>query len=400
MSPPRLPRTVVVLGLVSLLNDLASEMIVPLIPILLATVLAAGPIALGAIEGVAEAIASFLKLWSGRRSDLLGGRRKGFALGGYLLSNLARPLIGLAASWLVVLILRSIDRVGKGLRSAPRDALVADVTAPHMKGYAYGFHRALDNGGAVAGGLIAAAVLAWAQLPLSQVILLSAVPGLLAVALIGFGIHEPARATVPPPLPPLRWGALQPALKRYLAALAVFAFARVSETFIVLRGHELGAGTVELLLLWSALNLAKAATSTTGGRWSDRLHRAVVLLIGWSAFALAFSMFALVETMQGLWIVTLFYGLSFGLGEGAERAAISEYADASAQGTAFGWYHLVLGLTAIPAGLLFGVLWAWQSAAFAFFLAGGLAAAAALLLRLWAWPNVAERSQREPSNRS
>lgn len=399
MSPPRLPRTVVVLGVVSLLNDLASEMIVPLIPILLATVLAAGPIVLGAIEGVAEAIASFLKLWSGRRSDLLGGRRKGFAVGGYLLSNLARPLIGLATSWAAVLILRSIDRVGKGLRSAPRDALVADATPPHIQGYAYGFHRALDNGGAVAGSLVAAAVLAWAQLPLAQVILLSAVPGFLAVALIGFGIREPARVSVPPSLPPLRWVALQPALKRYLAALAVFAFARASETFIVLRGHELGAGTVELLLLWSALNLAKAATSTAGGRWSDRLHRPALLLISWTAFALAFLLFGQVETMQGLWIVTLFYGLCFGLGEGAERAAISEYADPTAQGTAFGWYHLVLGLTAIPGGLLFGALWAWQSAAFAFFLAGGLAAAAAVLLRIWAWPRVGERAQPRASNR-
>lgn len=387
----RLPRTVIVLGFVSLLNDLASEMIVPLIPILLATVLAAGPVALGAIEGVAEAIASFLKLWSGRRSDLLGGRRKAFAVGGYLVSNIARPLIALAGSWGTVLVLRSIDRVGKGLRSAPRDALVADATAPQIKGYAYGFHRALDNGGAVGGSLIAAAALAWAGLPLAQVILLSAIPGLLAVGLIAFGVREPARSVAASSLPPLRWGNLSAGLKHYLGVLAVFALARASETFIVLRGHELGASTIELLLLWSALNLAKAATSTTGGRLADRWSHSTMLLVSWTAFAASFLLIGKIGTLEGLWMATLIYGLCFGLGEGAERAAISEYGESGAQGTAFGWYHLVLGLAAIPAGLLFGVLWAWQSASFAFFVASGLAALAALLLRTWAWPAAARQ---------
>jgi MFS family permease len=390
----KLPRTVVVLGFVSLLNDLASEMIVPLIPILLAAVLAAGPIALGAVEGVAEAIASFLKLWSGRRSDVLGGARKRFTFAGYLLSNLARPLIGFAANWPVLLVLRAIDRIGKGLRSAPRDALVADATPPQIKGYAYGFHRALDNGGAVGGSLIAAAVLTWTELPLTEVVLLSAIPGLLAVVLVGFGIKESPRIKVAAQLSPLRWQELQPTLKRYLAVLAIFAFARASETFIVLRGHELGAGTVELLLLWSALNLAKASTSTAGGRWSDRVDRPTVLLVSWTAFALSFALFGKVDETAELWMVTLLYGACFGLGEGAERAAISAYADASAQGTAFGWYHLILGLAAIPAGLLFGALWAWQSASLAFFFAGGLAALSALLLRTWAWPTAEDRKHR------
>jgi MFS family permease len=382
----KLPRTVVVLGFVSLLNDLASEMIVPLIPILLATVLAAGPVALGAIEGVAEAIASFVKLWSGRSSDLLGGRRKAFGVGGYLLSNVARPLIALAGSWSVVLVLRSVDRVGKGVRSAPRDALVADSTPPQIKGYAYGFHRALDNGGAVGGSLVAAAALAWAGLPLTHVILLSAVPGLLAVGLIAFGVQEPAPAAAPKPLPPLRWAGTPPGFRRYLGVLAIFAFARASETFIVLRGHELGAGVIELLLLWSALNLAKALTSTPGGWLADRWRPCTMLLVSWTAFAASFLLIGKTGTLAQLWIATLVYGLCFGLGEGAERAAISDYAAPGAQGTAFGWYHLVLGLAAIPAGLLFGALWAWQSASFAFFTASGLAALAALLLRLWAWP--------------
>ncbi len=381
-----LPRTVIVLGFVSLLNDLASEMIVPLIPILLASFAGAAPLALGLIEGVAEAVASLLKLWSGRRSDALGGRRKRFAVAGYMLSNLARPALAFAGSWMTVLWLRALDRVGKGIRSAPRDALVADATPAAIKGYAYGFHRALDNAGAVGGGLVAAAVLAVAQLPLSQVILLSAIPGLLAVALLAFGVREAPAAARPPSLPPLRLAQLSRPLRRYLAVLGLFALARASEAFIVLRGHELGAGTVELLLLWSALNLAKAATSTVGGRLADRIGRPRALLVAWTLFAFSFLLLGKADTMTALWIFTLVFGLCYGLGEGAERAAISEYGDPAAQGTAFGWYHLVVGLAAIPSGLLFGALWHWQSPAMAFFVAAGLAATAALLLRTWAWP--------------
>ena len=186
----KLPRTVIVLGLVSFFNDFASDIVIPLIPILLATVLAAGPVALGLIEGVADAVASLIKLWSGRHSDIMSGRRKGLAVAGYTLSNIARPLLGLAGSWPVILVLRSIDRVGKGLRSAPRDALVADATPPGMHGYAFGYHRALDNAGAVAGSLAAAAVLAWSGMSLTEVILWSAVPGFIAVLLLGVGVKE------------------------------------------------------------------------------------------------------------------------------------------------------------------------------------------------------------------
>ena len=191
-NPPatKLPRTVIVLGLVSFFNDFASDIVIPLIPILLATVLAAGPVALGLIEGVADAVASLIKLWSGRHSDIMSGRRKGLAVAGYTLSNIARPLLGLAGSWPVILVLRSIDRVGKGLRSAPRDALVADATPPGMHGYAFGYHRALDNAGAVAGSLAAAAVLAWSGMSLTEVILWSAVPGFIAVLLLGVGVKE------------------------------------------------------------------------------------------------------------------------------------------------------------------------------------------------------------------
>jgi MFS family permease len=394
----KLPRTVIVLGLVSFFNDFASDIVVPLIPILLATVLAAGPIALGLIEGVADAVASLLKLWAGRHSDIMSGRRKGLAVAGYTLSNITRPMLGLAGSWLVILVLRSIDRVGKGLRSAPRDALVADATPPGMYGYAFGYHRAMDNGGAVAGSLAAAAVLAWSGLSLTEVILWSAVPGFIAVLLLGVGVKEDKenkkeeedaashRAASPAELPPLRWSLLSLPMRRYLLVLMLFTFARTSETFILLLGHELGVGTVELLLLWSALSLCKAATSIWGGQLADSLGRGTLMLIGWSTFSLSFLMLGQVTGSSGLWAVSIFYGLCAGMSEGAERAIISDYALPRERGTAFGWYHLMVGLAAIPAGLLFGSLWQFQSAATAFFFAGGLAAVAAVLLRMWALP--------------
>ena len=394
--PKTLPRTVIVLGLVSFFNDFASDIVIPLIPILLAMVLAAGPVALGLIEGVADAVASLIKLWSGRHSDLMSGRRKGLAVAGYTLSNIARPLLGLAGSWPVILLLRSIDRVGKGLRSAPRDALVADATPPGMHGYAFGYHRAMDNGGAVAGSLAAAAVLAWSDLSLTEVILWSAVPGFVSVLLLGVGVKEENKTPDNPPgsapatmrvaLPPLRWGVLSLPMRRYLLVLMLFTFARASETFILLLGHQLGVGTVELLLLWAVLNLCKAATSTWGGRLADSLGRGTLMLLGWTTFAVSFLMLSTVEHSAGLWSVSIFYGLCAGMSEGAERAIISDYASPRERGTAFGWYHLMVGIAAIPAGLLFGSIWQFHSAAMAFFFAGSLAALSAFLLRTWAWP--------------
>ncbi len=324
----KLPRTVIVLGLVSFFNDFASDIVVPLIPILLATVLAAGPVALGLIEGVADAVASLL------------------AVAGYTLSNIARPLLGLAGSWPMILVLRSIDRVGKGVRSAPRDALVADATPPGMHGYAFGYHRAMDNGGAVAGSLVAAAALAWSDLSLTEVILWSAVPGFVAVLLLGTGVKEEkkkhAEAQVPVVLPPLRWSVLSLPMRRYLLVLMLFTFARASETFILLLGHQLGVGVVELLLLWSTLYLCKAATSTWGGQLADKLGHGTLMLIGWTTFSLSFLMLGIVEQSAGLWAVSIFYGLCTGMSEGAERAIISDYAAPRERGTAFGWYHLAV----------------------------------------------------------
>ncbi len=261
-SSSRLPRTVIVVGLVSLLNDFASEMVVPLIPIMVATVLAAGPVALGTIEGSADAVSNLVKLWAGRNSDVIGRRRKPYVVLGYLLSNIARPLIGVSTHWGTVLGIRVTDRIGKGLRTAPRDAMIADAVADGGAGRAFGFARALDHAGAVVGALAAAAVVQWGTHSLEAVIALSAIPGSLAVGLIVFGIRESAPGTLQgAETTPLRWNSLNPDAHRFLAAATLLALGRIPETFLLLRGHGLGLGTVALLLLWAGLHAFKSVLS-------------------------------------------------------------------------------------------------------------------------------------------
>lgn len=381
----RIPATVVVLGLVSFFNDLASDMVIPLIPLLLATELAAGPIALGLIEGLADALASFVKLWSGRHSDRLGGRRKGLAVVGYTVSNVVRPFFGAVSGWAGLLALRSIDRFGKGIRSAPRDAMVADVTPPALRGVAFGLHRALDNAGAVGGALLAAAVIAWTSVSLREVIAWSAVPGFLGVLLLVLLVKEPKPVTsTQSNAPSLNWLLLSPTLRRYLLLLAWFTFARVSETFIVLLGHDLGMSVVTLLLLWAMLNLAKSLAAWWGGTAALKLGKERVMVMSWCAYAVTFVALSLLSTTPAmLWIVTLVYGLFAGLGEGIERAVIGDFATPSERGTAYGWYNMIVGLAAIPAGLVFGVIWQFAGAPQAFLFAGFVAATAALVLHFY-----------------
>ncbi|MDO8261843.1 MAG: MFS transporter [Gallionella sp.] len=387
MKKHKLPGTVIALGLVSFLNDLASEMVTPFIPILIATVLGAGPVVLGLVEGVADAAASFLKLWAGRYSDSKHGRRKKLMVFGYALSNLARPLLALVSSWGALLLLRSLDRAGKGLRNAPRDALLADSAHCEIHGFAYGFHRAMDNAGALGGTLLAVAALSWLNWSVSEVILWSALPGALVLLVLIFGVREPPRPVVQQQrLPaPLGWTALPHNMRRYLWVLVLFTFARVSESFILLRGNELGMSVVQLLLLWAALNLVKSGASLLGGRMADAFGRRRLSLISWSGYAVSFVAFSLVEHGNALWACTVLYGLLAGLGEGSERALISLYANERERGMAFGWYHLAVGLSAIPAGVLFGTVWHYWNAGVAFLFAGVLALLCVLLLRFWSF---------------
>ena len=369
-----LPRTVIIIGLVSLFNDFASEMVVPLIPLLLATTLAGGPVALGLIEGVADTVSNLLKLWAGRRSDLYGRRRKPYVVFGYLLSNLIRPLIGFSGSWPAVMAIRVTDRVGKGVRTAPRDALISDAIDGGIAGRAYGFTRALDHAGAVLGALTAAAIVYWGTHRLDIVIALSAIPGLLAVSLIVFGIKEPSRPQdLATERTPLSWSRLSPLSQRYLAVLAFFTLGKIPETFLLLRGYELGMTVVELLLLWALMHVIKAAISEQAGQHTDRVGRRPLILTGWMVYAVTLFALAFVTKPLMLWAWSLGLGFYFGLTEGAERALVRDLAAPVERGTAFGWFHMLVGLMAIPAGLMLGWLWSLFGARTAFLLSSALA---------------------------
>lgn len=373
-----LPRTVVVFGFVSLLNDFASEMVAPLIPLILATVLAAGPAALGAVEGIAEAVANLLKLWSGRHSDLYGRHRKPYVVFGYLLSNLARPLIAISGSWLTVLGIRVTDRIGKGVRTAPRDALVADVITKDIAGRAFGFMRGLDHAGAVLGALAAAAIVHFGAVRLEVVIALSAIPGFATVLLLALGVRETPRTTAPATRNgPLRWAILHVRTRRYLAVLGLFTLGKIPETFLLLRGYELGMGTVQLLLLWAAMHVVKVTIAERAGSRTDAIGRRPIILAGWSVYAMTLIALAFVHTPLWLWVTSAGLGFYFGLTEGAERALVRDLANPEEYGTAFGWYHMIAGLTAIPAGIMLGNLWSLYGVTAAFITSGAIAALAA-----------------------
>jgi len=377
-----LPRTVIILGFVSLLNDAASEMITPLLPIFLTATLGAGPAIVGLVEGVAEATASLLKLISGRLADR-GWNPKGLVIGGYGLSNTARPLIGLAFGWTWVLILRFLDRVGKGLRTSPRDALIAASTDSQLRGRAFGFHRALDHGGAVVGPLVAFFLLGWG-LDLHHVFLLSVVPGILVMLLLGFGLPPTPAITPPTPLAePVGWRNVDARLRALILAAGGLALATTPEVFLVLWAQQRGLEIVWVPLLWAAASAVKMTVAIPGGHWSDQFGRLPVLVIGWGARILILIALGLTATNTlTIWILFLAYAGSLAFTEGAERALIGDYAPAGQKATAYGVYHMISGVLALPGALLFGVLWQWFNAATAFLTAAGLTTLSVLVLLL------------------
>ncbi len=285
-----LPRTVVVLGLVSLLNDAASEMITPLLPIFLTATLGAGPAIVGFVEGLAEATASVLKLVAGRLADR-GVPAKGLVVGGYGISNACRPLIGLATGWLAVLLLRFLDRVGKGLRTAPRDAYIASAAHPDQRGRAFGFHRSMDHAGAVIGPLLAFALLA-SQVDLRHVFLVSALPGVLVILLLVFGLPAQHAPLVAQPKR-FRWSELHGRLKAMIVAAGLLALASVPEVFVVLWATEAGMAVTWVPLVWAAASLAKMAIAMPAGVLSDRVGRLPLLLGGWTARVVVLLLLAL-----------------------------------------------------------------------------------------------------------
>ena len=377
----RLGRNVVALAAVSFLTDVATEMTYPLLPVFLSTVLGASAMAVGAIEGAAESTAALLKLGSGWLSDRIP-RRKPLVLLGYGLASLARPLIGLAQSASQVLAVRVTDRVGKGIRGAPRDALIADSVDPAIRGRAFGFHRAADHTGAVIGPLLAFALLRWTEMDLRQLFLLTIVPGVLAVAALVFGVREVPRATASASKrfdPHARLGGR---FWAFLVVLFLFTLGNSTDAFLLLRASDLGVAPALVPILWAMLHVVKALSSTPGGALSDRLGRKPLLIAGWLIYAAVYFLLGRAGAEWQVWALFAVYGIYFGLTEGVEKALVADLVPADRRGAAFGWYNLALGLGALPASLIFGAIWdRWgATAAFTFGAAMALAAAVGIAL--------------------
>jgi len=379
MTTPKLHRNVLALGFVSLLTDLSSEMIYPLLPVFLVTTLASGPAALGLIEGVAETTASLLKLFSGAWSDR-AGKKKPLVLLGYGLSTLARPLVGFAGAWWHVLAVRFSDRIGKGVRTSPRDALIAAHVPPAQRGKAFGLQRSMDHLGAVLGPA-AAFLLLWAGFSLRNVFLLSIVPGLLAVAVLALRVVDAPEEGAPRHAGGvLRRDGLSPEFRRYLALVGLFTLGNASDAFLILRAVDAGVPVRYVPLLWGAFHVVKSSLSVPAGALSDRIPRKWVVTGGWCVYAACYAAFAVARGRAATVAVFLLYGLYAAACEGTERAMVADFVPADRRGTAFGWFHFVVGICALPASVLFGLLWNAFGATAAFGTSAGLAVAAAALL--------------------
>jgi MFS family permease len=369
---------VLIFGLVSFLNDVSSEMIYPLLPLFLTAVLGAGPAFLGVIEGIAESTAALLKLFSGIISDRIIYRKK-LVLSGYVLSTIARPLIAAATAPLTVLFIRFADRVGKGIRTSPRDALIADSTDSKMRGKAFGFHRAMDHAGAITGPLLAAALLTTFVEDMSTVFWLSAIPGLLAVLLIIVKVREVERQKISVESTFLQV-VPKGQLRTYLLILFLFTLGNSSDAFLLLRAGQLGIAPAVIPLLWTFFHVVKMIAVMPFGALSDRIGRRAVIVAGWGVYALAYLGFALASTELHAWLLFALYGLFYGLTEGVEKALLTDLAEPSQRGGAFGWYNFAIGIGAFPASLLFGVIWQKFGPRMAFVFGAVLAAVSATLL--------------------
>jgi MFS family permease len=376
-----LSRPVWLLGWVSFFTDTASEMVYPLLPMFLTRVLGAGAMSLGVIEGVAEAANSLLKIASGWVADRTGTPKR-LVLGGYGLSSAVRPLIAIVTSWPQVLVLRFADRLGKGIRTSPRDAMLARFAPADKRGRVYGFHRAMDHAGAVVGPLVAAAYLYFHPDAYRSLFAWTLVPGLLVV-LVLLRVPEtrrPAGATPSAgrlfrpdePLPPTFF--------RAIAVIFIFTLGNASDTFLLLRLAEIGIAEFWIPLLWAALHVVKVGTSLIGGALSDRYGRRTLIGAGWLVYAAVYAGFGHFDDRAIVIIIFLVYGLYFGFTEGVEKAWVADMAPVAARGTAFGYYNGVLGVGGLGASLLSGYLWTRYSPHVAFLAGAALALAATVLL--------------------
>ena len=382
----RLPATVLLLGLTSFLTDVGSEMIFPLLPAFVAA-LGASPAFFGLVEGLADAVASLLKLAAGALVDRAPAK-KPFVLAGYGLAALVRPLMALATAPWHVLGVRLTDRVGKGIRSAPRDVLLAGAVPASESGRAFGFHRAMDHAGAVVGPLVAAGLLA-GGLSARGVFAWAVVPGLLSVVAVlavrerapagddGGPAEAPAKAAAPLPT------RLPTRLRVALGIFAVFALGNSSDAFLLLRARELGVSLASLPLLWTVFHVSKLTSSALGGDLSDRVPRARLIVAGWLVYAATYLGFGVATRPWHVWALFVVYGAYYGLTEPAEKALVKDLAPPALRGRAYGLYHFLVGVAAVPAGVLTGALWQDYGPRAALGAGAALAALAAAAMFAW-----------------
>ncbi|MCU1267130.1 MAG: major facilitator superfamily 1 [Acidobacteria bacterium] len=397
----KLPRSVFAIGFVSLLNDASSEIIYPLLPIFLSSVLGASASAIGVIEGAAESVSSLLKLFAGYISDRLG-KRKALVVFGYSLANFARPFLAFANNWYQVLGIRLTDRIGKGVRTAPRDAMIADAVAVEQRGLAFGFHRAMDHSGAVIGPLIGYVLVlliaanrnAPTAHDFTRIFLWASVPALAAVLVAIFFLKESAsinRAGSTAYRPTLSWRGFDGNFKRFLIVVALFTLSNSSDAFLLLRARTAGVSVMAIPLLWAAHHASKVLSSLWGGDLSDRLGRRRLIVSGWILYAAVYAGFAFVSNQISVWVLFLIYGIYFGLAEGAEKALVADLVRPEQRGTAFGLYNLAFSITVLPASILMGAVWDWKGPTTAFLLSAVLGGTAAVLMLILVRTPVAER---------
>jgi MFS family permease len=362
-SLKKLPRNVWIVTATSLLTDISSEMIVYLIPLFLANVLGVGTAIIGLIDGFAETTASLLKIYSGALSDKLG-KRKWLTVAGYALSTIAKPFLYIANAWGWVLGVRFADRVGKGIRTAPRDALVADSIEPTQRGLAFGFHRAGDTLGAFL-GLAGAALIVWLTQSQAELltrstfqiaILVSVIPAILAVVVLALGARDTAKVK-PSSAPMLSLKGMDARFKTFLVIVVLFTLGNSSDSFIVLRGQERGLNVLQVMFMVMTFNFIYAILAGPLGALSDKIGRRRLILFGWLAYGLVYLGFAFSQTGWQIWMLFGLYGIYYAATEGVAKALIADLVPEAQRGTAYGLYAAAVGLTAFPASLIAGILW-------------------------------------------
>ena len=390
----RFPKAVWLLGWVSLATDAATEAIYPLLPFFLTRVLGATAVSLGIVEGAAEAVSSVLKVVSGLLADRARTKRP-LVLLGYGVSSLVRPFIAIATTWPQALAIRVLDRVGKGVRGAPRDAMLATWATPATRGSVYGFHRGMDHLGAVIGPTLASAFLLFYPEHYRTLFALTIVPGAIAVTLIWFVPEPPAAATrVAPaalPSPSRPSDPLPPEFTRFMLVLGLFTLGNSTDAFLLLKLTDVAGSVKWIPLFWAALHVVKATVSIVGGGWSDHVGRRAVIAIGWLVYAAVYVGFATSATLPALLAWFLIYGFYFGFSEGTEKALVADLAPADRRGFAFGVYNAVLGFGALAASVLFGIVSKTFGAGSAFWMGAAFALVATTLLFVVVRPSRPDR---------